>query len=82
MSRLTNVIEQVKENRQAWIYDEDGNIRDGIICGDVMEWLDELRDYEINVSDKFIEDFKRSLGTDNIYTYNINSCVTYIVFVF
>lgn len=76
MSRLTEVIKQVKENTQAWIYDKNGNIADNVICGDVLEWLYELMDYEINVSDSFIEGFKHSKGIDNIYTYNYNACVS------
>ena len=76
MSRLTEVIKEVKESRKgAWIYDENGNIRDDVICGDVLEWLEELKDYEINVSDKFISDFKRKRNVNNLYTYNYSTCV-------
>ena len=72
MSRLTNVIEEVKASRigenRAWIYDENGKISDDVICGDVIPFLEELSDYEINVTDEFISDFK--LYASNYYTYN------------
>ena len=72
MSRLTNVIEAVKASRvgenRAWIYDENGNISDEVICGDVIPFLEELKEYEIEKSDEFIEDFIKD--ADNFYTYN------------
>lgn len=72
MSRLTNVIEEVKASRlgakRAWIYDYKGNIVDKVICGDVMPFLEELKEYEIEKSDEFIEDFIKD--ADNFYTYN------------
>ena len=53
MSRLTNVIEAVKASRlgenKAWIYDENGNISDEVICGDVIPFLEELKEYEIEI---------------------------------
>ena len=71
MSRLTNVIEAVKAIRvgknRAWIYDENGNISDEVICGDVIPFLEELKEYEIEKSDEFIEDFIKD--ADNFYTY-------------
>ena len=72
MSRLTDVIEAVKASRvgenRAWIYDENGNISDEVICGDVIPFLEELKEYEIEKSDEFIEDFIKD--ADNFYTYN------------
>ena len=72
MSRLTNVIEAVKASRtgenRGWIYDENGNISNEVICGDVIPFLEELKEYEIEKSDEFIEDFIKD--ADNFYTYN------------
>ena len=77
MSRLTNVIEAVKASRigknRAWIYDENGNISDEVICGDVIPFLEELKEYEIEKSDEFIEDFIK--GADNFYTYNYGCAI-------
>ena len=77
MSRLTNVIEAVKASRigenRAWIYDKNGNISNEVICGDVIPFLEELKKYEIEKSDEFIEDFIK--GADNFYTYNYGCAI-------
>lgn len=61
MSRLDDVIEQVKAVRQGkyrpWIYDDNGRIQDHLICGEVLDLLEELKDYEINVTDEWINKF-------------------------
>lgn len=79
MSRLDRVMEWVKESRKiknkAWIYAEDGKIRDDVICGDVMPLLEELKEYEIGVTDEYIEAFKRNDKTECYYTYNYNTNV-------
>jgi hypothetical protein len=72
MSRLTNVIEAVKASRigenRAWIYNENGNISNDVICGDIIPYLEELKDYEIDATDEFISEFKKD--ADNYYSYN------------
>ena len=77
MSRLTNVIEEVKASRldahRAWIYDENGNISNEVICGDIIPFLEELKEYEIEKSDDFIKDFIKD--AENFYTYNYSSCI-------
>lgn len=79
MSRLTNVIEEVKASRigenRAWIYDENGNISNDVICGDVIPYLEELKDkdYEIDTTDEFISEFKKD--ADNYYSYNYGNCI-------
>ena len=77
MSRLTNVIEAVKASRlgenRAWIYDENGNISNDVICGDIIPYLEELKDYEIDVTDEFISEFKKD--ADNYYSYNYGNCI-------
>ena len=77
MSRLTDVIEQVKNSRigenRAWIYDENGNISDEVICGDIIPYLEELKDYEIDATDEFISEFKKD--ADNYYSYNYGNCI-------
>ena len=76
MSRLENVIREVKDSRVgtnvAWIYDGKGNISNDVICGDVIPYLEELLDYEIYATDDFISEFKKD--ADNYYTYNYNTC--------
>ena len=77
MSRLTDVIEQVKNSRKgenkAWIYDKNGNISNDVICGDVIPYLEELSEYEIDVNDEFISEFKKD--AHNYYSYNFNNCI-------
>lgn len=76
MSRLDRVIEAVKKTRTSgkqWIYDDNGNIRDDVICGDCIPFLEELKEYEIGATDKFIEDFKKNTETHGMYTYNYNT---------
>lgn len=80
MSRLDNVIEQVKavrridKNHRAWIFDDNGNIKDNVICGDVLPLLEELKEYEINVSDEWIEKFREESDGDNTYNWGANIC--------
>lgn len=57
MSRIDNVIADIKnvdKDGHAWIFDADGNIRDDVICGDVLDLLYELKDYEIETTEKSI----------------------------
>lgn len=57
MSRIDNVIadiENVNKGGYAWIYDANGNIKDDVICGDVLDLLYELKDYEIETTEKSI----------------------------
>lgn len=73
-TRLENVIEQVKDSRKgknkAWIFDKDGNIADNVMCCDALEILEELKGYEISVSDEWIESFKKNSEVKSNNTYN------------
>ena len=77
-TRLENVIEQVKAARaganRPWIFTEDGKIADNIMCGEVLDVLEELKEHEISVSDEWIENFKNNpkVKGDNTYNYNAN----------
>lgn len=74
MSRLENVIAQVKASRtgknHAWIFDDNGNISDNVICGEVLNLLTELKEYEINVSDTWIKNFLNNPKVKHYNTYN------------
>lgn len=83
MTRLEKVIEQVKAVRYSgiggWIFDSNGNIKEDIICGDILPLLEEMKNYEINVNDKYIEDFlNRYYNNETIdgNTYNRNACIS------
>ena len=57
MAKLDAVIEDIKEVNKmgnAWIYDADGEIKDDVICGNVLPLLYELRDYEIEATEECI----------------------------
>ena len=58
MTRLDAVIKDIEAVNKAdiaWMYDVDGNIKDNVICGNVLPLLYELRDYEIEATEKFID---------------------------
>src|SRR5574344_2830661 len=74
MTRLEKVIEEVKSVRTglgcAWIFDENGNIRDDVLVGDVLPLLEELKEYEIDITDEEIEEFINDEETKGDNTYN------------
>ena len=78
MTRLENVIEEVKTAHtgeyRPWIFDEDGNIREDVLVGDVIPLLEELKEYEIDITDEEIEGFINDEETkgDNTYNWNAN----------
>ena len=80
MSRLERVIEEVKRarigNGRPWIFDDNGKIKDEVICGEVLELLDEFQDYEINVSDGYIENFLKRDDISAYNTYNANANIS------
>ena len=75
MTRLENVIadiESVNKAGMAWIYDADGNIRDDVICGNVLDLLEELKEYEINATENAIQ--KITMKSDRRWnTYNCSA---------
>jgi len=82
-TRLETVIRQVKRRRggdkNPWIYDENGEIKSSVIVGDVLPLLEEMKEYEINVSYEYIEDFLKKFNrgeTINGNTYNNNACIS------
>ena len=76
MTRLDAVIkdiEAVNKIGYAWIYDADGNIKDDVICGNVLPLLYELRDYEIETTEEFIDWIVEHADRRwNTYNWNAN----------
>ena len=74
MTRLEKVIEQVKEARKGanrpWIFDDNGNIADNVMCCEALDVLEELKKYELNVSDKWIDKFLSNPKVRGDNTYN------------
>lgn len=57
MTKLDEAIKDIKEVNKtcdAWIYNSDGTIKDNVICGNVLDLLYELKDYEIKTTEKSI----------------------------
>lgn len=73
-TRLENVIEQVKNarigERRPWIFDENGNVTNNVMCCEVLDLLEELKEYEINVSNEWIENFRNKPKVKGDNTYN------------
>ena len=76
MTRLDAVIEDIKEVNKAgvaWIYDADGNIKDDVICGNVLPLLYELKDYEVEPTEKSIDWIVENANRRwNTYNWNAN----------
>ena len=76
MTRLDAVIkdiEAVNKIGYAWIYDADGNIKDNVICGNVLPLLYELRDYETEATEEFIDWIVKNADKRwNTYNWNAN----------
>ena len=75
MLKLDAVIKDIKEvNKEchAWIYEPNGTIKDDVICGNVLDLLYELKDYEINTTEKSI-DWIVEHATNRWNTYNWNA---------
>ena len=76
MTRLDAVIEDIKEVNKigyAWIYDADGNIKDDVICSNVLPLLYELRDYELELPKGVINWVVENADKHwNTYNWNAN----------
>lgn len=84
MSNIENIIADIKEINQTygfWIRDEHGNLKDDVICGEVIPFLEELKDYEIDMSQSEIKDMmnfwdsnfdKPKYERNNTYNYGAN----------
>lgn len=76
MTRLDAVIKDIKEvNKEchAWIYEQNGEIRNDVICGNVLDLLYELKDYEIETTEKSIDWIVvRADHRWNTYNWNAN----------
>lgn len=80
ITRLEKVIEQVKEARKGagrpWIYDDNGRIKNNVMCGEVLDLLEELKEYELNVSNEWIDDFLNNPKVKSDNTYNVGASIS------
>ena len=77
MKNLKTVIEQVKNSRlgenRAWIYDENGNIKEDIYVFDILPFLSRLLDYEIEIEESDVKDsWDNYITADNTYNHGCN----------
>ena len=76
MTRLDAVIkdiEAVNKTCSVWMYDADGNIKDDVICGNVLPLLYELKDYEIESTEESIDCIVKNADKRwNTYNWNAN----------
>ena len=76
MTRLDAVIKDIEAANKigyAWIYDADGNIKDNVICGNVLPLLYELKDYEVETTEEFIDWIVKNADRYwNTYNWNAN----------
>lgn len=82
MSNLDNIIADINEVNKTYgfyIRNEDGTMRDDIICGEVIPFLEELKDYEIDLTQEQIIALRRNWLSMNVMhcdnTYNNNGSV-------
>ena len=78
MTRLDNVIKQVKEVRMGknkpWIFDENGEIKSNILIGDVLPLLENLKEYEYtgdSIDINYFSDYD-DLKSHNTYNWGAN----------
>ena len=76
MTKLDAVIKDIEEVNKtcgAWIYDADGNIKDDVICGSILPLLYELKDYEVEPTEKSIDWIVENANRRwNTYNWNAN----------
>ena len=76
MAKLDAVIKDIEAANKAgyaWIYDADGNIKDNVICGNVLPLLYELKDYEVEATEEFIDWIVEHADRHwNTYNWNAN----------
>ena len=78
MSRLKVVIEQIENARKGenkpWIYDEYGQVNNDVLTCDVLPLLNNLFEYEIEMSNSEIQKYLESdyYSAENTYNWNSN----------
>ena len=80
MSNIENIIADIEEINQTygfWIRDEHGNLKDDVVCGEVIPFLEELKEYEVEMSQANIKDMMNfwdsNFDVHRNNTYNCNA---------
>lgn len=80
MSNIDNIIADITEVNQTygfWIRDENGNLKDDVICGEIIPFLKELKDYEIEMSQSDIKDMMNFWDSNFDVHYNWHNGAKY-----
>lgn len=83
MGKINMIIKDLeslhKGSNRPWIYDENGKMKDNIICGDVIPLLEELKEYEVGWPNSRIERFVDENEGNNTSNWgaNINHDICY-----
>ena len=84
MSNLDNIIADINEVNRTygfWIRDEKGELKDDVICGEVIPFLESLKEYEVDMPQSEIKDMmnfwdsnfdKPKYWADNTYNHGAN----------
>lgn len=76
MKRIDNIISDIQTiNRENdfWLYDDKGNIRDDVICGSVIDFLNGIKQYEVDTTDNAINIIVDNADKRwNTYNWNAN----------
>lgn len=80
MTNLDNIIADIKEvncTHDFWIRNSNGEIRDDVICGNIIPFLEELKAYEIDMSQDDVMASREGLYDKLNFcnTYNYNACI-------
>lgn len=80
MTNLDNIIMDIKEVNRThdfWIRNSNGEIRDDIICGDIIPFLEELKAYEIDICQDAVITLRKGLydKLEFCNTYNYGACI-------
>lgn len=70
MSNIDNIIKDIEDvnmNSNFWIRDSNGQLKDGVICAEIIPFLKELKDYEVDVcQDEVIRLHNEAWELDNV----------------
>lgn len=80
MSRIDMAIEDLMAvrnmgvDKRPWIFDDNGNVKDNVIICDIIPWLEELKDYEIEFDEELADTIRENYESwDNSYNWCANT---------
>ena len=89
MSRIDMAIEDLmavrnmEVGKRPWIFDDNGNVKDNVIICDIIPWLEELKDYEIEFDEELADTIRENYESwDNSYNWgaNITNDIDYMLY--